>query len=87
MKMVITGSSGSGRKRLVKGSSNSKGKTFYQEGSVVDTINMEPLSSASPTTLLSYDTFEEDSSTPVTSKKQPLSPIEESPKDQGLNHE
>ena len=54
-KMVMTISGGSNRRRLVKGSFNSKGKTFDQE-LAMDPIDMEPLSLALPTTLVSYGT-------------------------------
>ena len=65
--MVMTISGGFDRRRLVKGSFNSKGKTFDQE-LAMDPIDMEPLSLALPTTLVSYGTFEEDAPASVTSK-------------------
>ena len=55
-KMVMMRSGGSGRRRLVKGSSNSKGKTFNKKGSAIDPIDVEPLSSALPT-LVPYGIF------------------------------
>ena len=85
--MVMTGFGVSDRRRLVKGSSSSKGRTFDQEGSVMDPIDAESLSSAPPTMLVPYGMFEEDAFAPITSKKQPPSPIKESPSDQGLNFE
>ena len=65
--MVMTRSGGFDRIRLVKGSSISKGRTFDQKGSTMDPIDMEPLSSALPTALVPYGTFEEDILALVTS--------------------
>ena len=54
--MVMTRSGGSDRRRLVKRSSNSKGKSFDQEGSAIDPIGVEPLSSAPLASLVPYCT-------------------------------
>ena len=58
--MVMTRSGGSDRRRLVKGSSSSKGKTFDQEGSAIDPIDVEPLSSAPIASLVPYGTSEDE---------------------------
>ena len=58
--MVMTSSGGSDRRRLVKGSSSSKGKTFDQEGSAIDPIDVEPLSSAPLPSLVPYGTSEDE---------------------------
>ena len=57
--MVMTRSSGFGRRRLVKGSSSNKGKAFDQEGLGMDPIEVEPLT-ASPTSLIPYGTSEDE---------------------------
>ena len=44
--MVMTRSGRTDSKRLRKRGSNNKGKTFDQDGSVMDPIDVEPLSSA-----------------------------------------
>ena len=67
--MVMTRYSVSDRRSLVKGCSSSKWRTFDQEGSVKDPIDVESLSSAPPTMLVPYGTFEEDALAPITSKK------------------
>ena len=85
--MVMTRYGEFGRKRLVKGSSNSKGKTFDQEGLVMDLIDVDPLSSAPPTALVPYGTFEDDAPSPITLEKLPPSPIKDSLSDQGPNLE
>ena len=85
--MVMTSSGGYGRRTFVKGSSSSKGKTFNQEGLAMDLIDVEPLSLASPSALVPYDTFEEDASTLITLEKHSPSSVEESPNDQGPNLE
>ena len=54
--MVMTRFGGSKRRKLLKGSYSSKGKTFDQERSAMDPIDVEP--SAQPTTLVPYGTFE-----------------------------
>ena len=51
----------------------------------MDPIDVELLSSAQLTTLVPYGTSEEDANALVTSEKQPPSPIEESPNNQGLS--
>ena len=56
--MVMTRSNGFGSRRLVKGNSSSKGKTFDQEGLATDPLDMEPLSSMPPNALVPYRTFE-----------------------------
>ena len=61
--MVMMGSSGPGRRKLLKGSSSSKGKTFDQEGSAMDPIDVEPLNSTLPATLMPYGTSEDE--TPI----------------------
>ena len=66
--MVMTRSNGFGSKRLVKGNSSSKGKTFVQEGLVIDPIDMEPLSSMPPGALVPYRTFENEIPTTEGSK-------------------
>ena len=58
--MVMTRSGGSDRRRLVKGSSSSKGKTFDQEGLAIDPIDVEPLSSTPLASLVPYGTFEDE---------------------------
>ena len=58
--MVMMRSGGSGRMRLVKGSSSNKGKIFDQEGSVMDPIDVEPLCSTLPASLVPYDTSEDE---------------------------
>ena len=58
--MLMTRSNGSRRRKLMKGSSNSKGKTFDQEGSTIYLIVMEPLNLTSPTILLPYGTSEDE---------------------------
>ena len=57
--MVMTRSGGFGRRRLVKGSPSSKGKSFDQEGSAIYPIDAEPLSSAPLASLVPYATFED----------------------------
>ena len=74
--MMMTRSSGSGRRRLVKESSSSKGKTFDQERSAMDPIDVEPLSLASPTTLVPYGTYEDDTPTTDAPELKENSPIE-----------
>ena len=59
-KTSMTRSGGSDRRTLVKGSSNNKGKIFDQEGSAMDPIIMEPLSSAMIASLVPYDTYEDE---------------------------
>ena len=44
----------------MKGSSSNKGKIFDQEGSTMDLIGVEPLSSAPPTSLVPYNTSEDE---------------------------
>ena len=58
--MLMMRYDGSDIRRLVKGSFISKGKTFNQEGSTIDPIDAEPLSSVSPTTLLPYGIFKDE---------------------------
>ena len=58
--MVMTRSGGSDRRRLVKGSSNSEGKTFDQEGLAIYPIDVEPLSPTPPASLVPYGTFEDE---------------------------
>ena len=58
--MLMTRYDGSNRRRLMKGSFISKGKTFNQEGSTIDPIDEEPLSSAPPTTLVPYGTSKDE---------------------------
>ena len=54
--MVMTRSGGSRIRKLVKGSSSAKGKTFDQEGSTMDPIVMKPIRSALLATLVPYGT-------------------------------
>ena len=61
--MVITRSGGSGRRKILKGSSSSKGKIFDQEGLVMNPIVKELLNSASPSALVLYGTTEDE--TPI----------------------
>ena len=56
--MVMTRYGGSDRRRLVKGSSSSEGKTFDQEGSTIDPIDVEPLSLAPLASVMPYGTSE-----------------------------
>ena len=60
LKMGMTRSSGSGRRRLVIVQSNNKGKIFDQEGSAMDPIDVEPLRSAPPTLLVPHGTSEDE---------------------------
>ena len=58
--MVMTRSSGYDRMRLVKGSSNKKGKIFDQEGLGMDPIDVQPLSYAPLALLVPYRTFKDE---------------------------
>ena len=57
--MVMTRSGGFSRRRLVKGSPCSKGKSFDQEGSAIYLIDAEPLSSTPLASLVPYGTSED----------------------------
>ena len=58
--MVMTRSCGSRRRKILKGSSSSKGKTFDKEGLTMDPIVMEPLTLAPPAALVPYGTSEDE---------------------------
>ena len=73
--MVITRSGRTDLRRLRKGVSSDKGRTFDQDGSAMDLIDMEPLSLAPPPALVPYGTFEEDIPTLGSISQQPPSLI------------
>ena len=74
---------GFGRRRLVKGTSNSKGKTFDQVRSTMDPTDIELLILGPPTTLVPYGTSEKDALAPslrrnnlqVISRKVPMTRV------------
>ena len=90
--MVMTRSSGFGRRKLLKGSSSGKGRTFYQEGSAMGPIDVELLSSAPPMDLVPYGTSKDEvddvpaAKTIASRQKAKSTPIE-SPNTKGLNPE
>ena len=61
--MVVTKSGGSRRRKLMKGSSSLKDKTFDQERSTMDPIDVELLNLVFPVILVPYGTFEDE--TPI----------------------
>ena len=73
--MVMTRSSGFGRRRLAKESSSNKGKIFDQEESAMDSIDVEPLRSAPPASLMPYGTSEDEVLTTNTPSLKENSPI------------
>ena len=58
--MVMTRYGVSFQRRLVKVSSNSKGKTFDEKGLAIDPMDVEPLNSTPPATLVPYGTSEDE---------------------------
>ena len=58
--MVMTKSGGVGISNLTKDSSNNKARSFDQEGSSMDPIDVEPLRSVDPTAIVPYGKFEDE---------------------------
>ena len=54
--MVMTRSDGFSGRKLLKGSSSKKDKTFEQEGLAMDPIDVEPLRFSPPMALMPYGT-------------------------------
>ena len=70
--MVMTKSSRTDLRRLRKGVSSYKGRTFDQDGLAMDPIDVELLSSAPPLALVPYGTFNEDIPALGSIRQQPL---------------
>ena len=82
--MVMTRSSKVGTRKFKKGSFNGKGRIFYQDGIIMDSINVEPLCSTL-LALMPYGTSKEDIPTTDASRKKSPSPIKGSPSVQTLS--
>ena len=73
--MVMTKSGGANTIKLRKGSSSCKGKTFDQEGLIMEPIDVEPLSSAPLAALVPYATSKVKVPATDASRKKENSPI------------
>ena len=60
MKMVMTRTHRTNSRRSRKVGSNDKGRTFDQDGSIMNLIDIEPLCSSPLVALMPYRTSEED---------------------------